>query len=604
MVALWAAFLIVSVDLARDSLWIDEAWTDWAVQPYSLRDTLERVRADVHPPFYFLMMNSWVRVAGNSVYALRLPSALFGLLGLAATYALGRRWFDARTGLLAVILLGNASFFVYYAREARMYTLVMALATLSTLLYVRWQARPSAGRAIFYALSLVALLYTHYVSALLIVTHLLHTLLTVIFTPSRRTIRNSAVSLIPYFLALIGYLPWLPTFLTQMRTNPNGPLALPLPTDKTTIEWLLTVLTSGAWWFFALPLILSVSLPRIRQHKSAFVLLLLWLLLTPILLLALNAWVVPVYQVRYVIAALPALTLLVAYALRHIRLPEYLDARFAHLLSIFLLACLVYTQFSVYPYLWSAKPPWEQVFRQVIASRNPLEPIITRIAANTPAGYYDRQLGLRRGLALDLSWRSFTAEEIQKRVAVFQGEPALWVALPANRVESWNITSALDKTRHAAYRSALLGMIFYRFDDGDSSDLRFRFGDLLRYQSGPSAGEQFQVRAGDSLCIEINLHVLTGLDGSYSGGLHLVDWDETFSPAGWDEGLGTAEAGAPLQLAPCLEIPAGTPPGQYHLEWVVYKWSTVERLLVIEDSTGEDIGWGDVMMLASVNVLE
>ena len=83
------AFLIATVDLRRESLWNDEAWTAWAIRSPYVRDMLQRVEADVHPPLYFLMVGTLGRFAGDSVLALRWPSTLFSLIGLAATYALG-----------------------------------------------------------------------------------------------------------------------------------------------------------------------------------------------------------------------------------------------------------------------------------------------------------------------------------------------------------------------------------------------------------------------------------------------------------------------------------------------------------------------------------
>jgi len=118
----------------------------------SLKDTFTRIRDDVHPPLYYLALDVWVMATGESVYAVRLLSTLFGLVVLAGTYATGARLFDRQTGLMAVVVLGTASFFVYYTREARMYTLLLALAALSTWAYVRWMEQPNRWRTGFYAI--------------------------------------------------------------------------------------------------------------------------------------------------------------------------------------------------------------------------------------------------------------------------------------------------------------------------------------------------------------------------------------------------------------------------------------------------------------------
>ncbi|MCX9077891.1 MAG: glycosyltransferase family 39 protein, partial [Candidatus Methanoperedens sp.] len=168
------AFLIFTSALDQNSLALDEGWSLWAVHPASPLDSLRRVSSDVHPPLYFLLLDGWTALAGESVYAARLLSTYFALFGLAATYALAHRLFDNWTGLIAVVWLGSTGFVVYYAREVRAYTLLMALSALSTLAYVRWRGAPRRDTLALYAGLLVALLYTHYVGVWIIVVHGLH----------------------------------------------------------------------------------------------------------------------------------------------------------------------------------------------------------------------------------------------------------------------------------------------------------------------------------------------------------------------------------------------------------------------------------------------
>ncbi len=569
-------------------------------------------RRDVHPPFYFLLLNLWGRAEGDSVFALRVPSALAAMIGLAATYAVGKHLFDRRTGIFAVIVLATASFFVYYAREARMYMLLLALAALSMGLYLRWRDRPSWLRTLLYALSIALMLYTHYAGALVVATQIIHLALTGLIpkNPVQKRLRFYARLLIPYVLALMLFAPWLPIFLTQMKANPNGPLAIPVPTNWATVAALVLLLTSASWGWYVLPFVVSSAVPRIRQYASAITLLLLWLLLTPITLLALNAWVTPVYQVRYSIAMLPAGALLLAYGLRYVTLPDVLFRRIPYQQylqagpGVVLLIAIVVVQLTIYPELWESKPPWESTIRQMTAARQLLEPTITDIAPYSPAAYYDRHLHIRQGIGLDLSWRLHSAEEVRHLVTLFQNEPSVWVALPVNTAKTWHIISELDKTRHVGYRSSLSNMIFYRFDAGNSDDLQFRFGDVLRYEQGPGADQQFTVQAGEDLCVNVSLKALNAVDGSYSAGLHLVDLSGTTNAAAWDGGIGTADSGQTIDLAPCLTVPAETVPGHYHLELVVYNWSNLQRLPVIEDGGGKGLTWQDVLMLAAVNLPE
>jgi hypothetical protein len=639
-ILLLVTFAIASSGLTRDSLWNDEGWTVWAVHSPYLADMLARVRGDVHPPLYFLLLDGWVRVTGESAYALRLLSTLFGMIGLGATYAVGKKLFDSQTGLIALVILGTASFFVYYNREARMYTLLLALGAAGTWVYLLWRERPTRLRTSIYGILMAALMYTHYAGALVILTHLVHLVVTYLVNRlrdvRRQTLKRPAAEkdkltkgakrviyragevlpilrlLFPYLLAFLIYLPWLPIFLNQMRANPNGPLAIPVHTDWAAVAALVLILTGGTWGLYLAPFVLGRGIPRLRTYWSAVLLLVVWLLLTPVALLALNAWVAPVYQVRYAIAMLPAGALLLAYGLRWVGLPTQIlpkgvqlnAANFSGLIAVFLIAWIAQNQLAIYPELWPEKPPWEPAIRAMIEARNPLDPTITDIAAYSPVAYYDRQLKIRQGVSLDLAWRLHHYDEIMKLVGVFDEAPSVWVALPVNAAKTWHIVAALDSGRHAAYRSSLVNMIFYRFDKGESGDLQYRFGDRVRYESGLSARQRFSVKPGDSLCVDLHLETLAPMDGAYSAGLHLIDITGTTLVAQWDAGLGSPAAGESLALKPCLDIPASVSLGYYHLELVVYQWANEERLRLFEGEGTDALPWGDVLMLAAVDVTE
>ncbi|HXF82765.1 MAG TPA: glycosyltransferase family 39 protein [bacterium] len=67
----------------------------------------------VHPPLYIWLVAATGRVLGFTEFTARLWSAVAALVGLYATYLLGRLWFTPRAALLAVVVL--ASTFQYFA---------------------------------------------------------------------------------------------------------------------------------------------------------------------------------------------------------------------------------------------------------------------------------------------------------------------------------------------------------------------------------------------------------------------------------------------------------------------------------------------------------
>lgn len=114
--------------------------------------------SEPHPPGYYMAMWAWTKIFGTSVWALRLPDALLGILSIWLIWRLGIRTFDRKIAAFAAVLLALHGFHIYWSQMARMYAPGTALALLSTLALVAWmqsgKARPwlEAG----YALTIIA----------------------------------------------------------------------------------------------------------------------------------------------------------------------------------------------------------------------------------------------------------------------------------------------------------------------------------------------------------------------------------------------------------------------------------------------------------------
>ena len=121
-----------------------------------------------HPPLWQLLMAAWSALAGQSEAALRFLPALAGTLGIPLLWlTVALAWPQERGArVLAAGLAAVAPVLVLYGQEARMYTLVVALALGSTtatlLLAEQWAGR----RAAAFALLGWLMLWTHYYSLL------------------------------------------------------------------------------------------------------------------------------------------------------------------------------------------------------------------------------------------------------------------------------------------------------------------------------------------------------------------------------------------------------------------------------------------------------
>ena len=605
--ALLLAFGIASFHLARDSLWFDEGYSMYVVrdsdsltshQPTaiarhivnSLRDTLARTRADVHPPLYFVLLDVWTLSAGESVYVVRLLSTFFGLIGLSATYALGKRLADHQTGFIALLVLATASMFVYYTRETRMYTLLLALSVLATLAYVRWSERSSVGRTLIYGGTLTALMLTQYVGGFIALTHGLHLLL----TQPRRIGRM----LFPTVIALVLYAPWLPALYWQYTTH-GGAAAIPFDDLHTAVAALIFFVTGGYWGLYVLPILAGLVSRRFSLRTPTVMLLVLWLFITPLLLLLLNDTIRALFQVRYNIAILPAGALLVAFGIRSLTNKQWasrIGHQLARMAAFILLSTLLYTQITIYPFVWNPKPDWQAAIERMVAARQSLEPAITLIPEIIPAANYARQHPVRQGISLDLGWRWQESYDMATYVDHVGSAESVWLVMPSTFVSTWDATRELLATRHIGYRDSVMNLVLYRFDSGAGDDLQFTFADRLAYNGG--IRHQLFAVPGEDFCFTVTLDVLVDLERDYAADFYLTQGYGTIRSI-ITQSIGQPTAGEELTLESCLPISLDNPSGPHHVRMRVYHPETNQALPLLEQG---EVYWSDELVFALVSV--
>ena len=156
--------VLYGINLNLLPMWGDEAFTVVTVAETPAR-IIEIVRDDIHPPLYFLLAHWWNRlpIGSDPLLRLRALSVIFALL---TTIFLDRLWLrTAPAGLRNWFLL----FWVFspcmllFARMARSYSLQVLLTVVVVWFLLRFVESPTDGRnSAAFAVSLAALLYTHY----------------------------------------------------------------------------------------------------------------------------------------------------------------------------------------------------------------------------------------------------------------------------------------------------------------------------------------------------------------------------------------------------------------------------------------------------------
>jgi mannosyltransferase len=222
-VAVAARFLA----LGRQSFWYDEAVSvELARTP--LMDLLSgRVKDLGNPPLYPALLRLWMAVFGQSDAAVRALSAALGTATVPLVYAVGRRVWDARVGVVAALIFALAPFQVQMAQEARTYTLLTLCGVASVAALLRALADTAAAAegvrswrtwAPWMALgvSTGAMALAHYFGFFLAVAEA--GWVAVAYRRDRRVLARAAAA---YVLAALVFSFWLPSFLGQLGVQGN-----------------------------------------------------------------------------------------------------------------------------------------------------------------------------------------------------------------------------------------------------------------------------------------------------------------------------------------------------------------------------------------------
>jgi uncharacterized membrane protein len=314
--------------LDNQSFAFDEGWTSYAIR-HSWRAMGGVLAPDNHPPLYYVLVKAFADLAGYGDLSLRFFSVMCGMVLVAGLYALGRRLGGEVMGLSAALFAACAPSFIYYAQEARMYSLLMALAVLSS--YSLFRFSQDTGRRRWwgaYVLTTSAALYTHYFALLLLGAQNVLWLLWCIWGLVERHRQRRAPFLservkwwgLGQAAILVLYLPWLPTAVRQVSIGQGTWWRMPLPASVIARDiWRFYVLgprrPAGVPpfgpWLGAIALAGLVALLlgwRCRPRAWTFVLV---TLLAPVGLVILAGSHLPVYTDRYTLVAVPGLALMV-----------------------------------------------------------------------------------------------------------------------------------------------------------------------------------------------------------------------------------------------------------------------------------------------------
>lgn len=294
----------------------DEAFAieHWAAPPREIVRDL--AQTEPHPFGTFFGFWAWKRVAGESVFAMRTLPLLANLLGVAAVAALGRRLFRSdRVALLAAVLWAINPFQIWHAQDARNYAIWASLSPLTMWLFLRAADSRRPRDWGWYLLAEAAALYVFFFEALFLPVQAIYLL---IFRRSRPVLRRA---LMTWIILGVLMIPWCVHLWHIAHSGYEGNTERAAPAKLFT--WFLPTLLSGeetsistvnllAWCVLVALALLANRCYDFRLEPQIG-----WLLvyiLIPAALLLIVATQSSVFHPRYLIAAAPALLLIVTAA--------------------------------------------------------------------------------------------------------------------------------------------------------------------------------------------------------------------------------------------------------------------------------------------------
>jgi hypothetical protein len=166
--ALSAQALLLLPRIGLLPVWGDEQFTLDVIRA-PIGTMLELLRADFHPPLYFLFLKLWVRLVPGTmplIDEIRLASIALVLAGTVTIDRLWLRELPPRLRRWFLVLWVLSPFLLLYARMGRSYSAQILVAAFAIRYAADWARRPTAGAALRFALAQSVLLYVHYLPGL------------------------------------------------------------------------------------------------------------------------------------------------------------------------------------------------------------------------------------------------------------------------------------------------------------------------------------------------------------------------------------------------------------------------------------------------------
>ncbi len=165
---LFTALILLAINLLTKILFLDQASIAWD-EPFSIYHAQMQPRWIVHhlfngnnPPGFDLILHCWIKLFGITPFSVRFLPFIFSSLTAVMVFLLGNKVFNYRIGLITALIFSFSNFHLFFAHEARVYSLFGLLTVTSFYLFTEFIRAKNKRYFIALAVINAIMLYMHY----------------------------------------------------------------------------------------------------------------------------------------------------------------------------------------------------------------------------------------------------------------------------------------------------------------------------------------------------------------------------------------------------------------------------------------------------------
>lgn len=337
--------------LDQKNLWFDEVFS-WNITLTSFYEIVVRTTNDIHPPLYYFILKIWIFLFGDSIFTMRLLSAICTSLAVFFIFGISKRFLKASLTYIPVILYCISPLNLYYSQEARMSGMNLLFNIAAVYYFIRILEEEKPLKELFkkpyfilFILFQSAALYTHYFSFFILAAEIIS-----LIYHFKGAIRLYKPFLTAFSFVLAIYLVWIPPLMIHLKRGQGWrqkqnfaevsnevlnfikDLSLGLYYHYTNLNFI-KIITYFLLGLALILLILSFIKPK-EKWKVNFPVIIGFAFIIPVILAIIISFNQHIEFYRYLVILVPYLCIILVYLLSKIKI------KFIYITLILVFSCI------------------------------------------------------------------------------------------------------------------------------------------------------------------------------------------------------------------------------------------------------------------------